>query len=152
MGIIARILSFFFGPNDPATARHLSGAAKRQDPIGEFLIQWTDPGGNTIDTGILRKPLPRINVNKAKLAELKEYEAVGLPAQPEPSKKQAILGFIKSHPDGITAERVGKAFPAWRYSTITARISELYRAGIIVSVGSENISTGSVASLFAVAK
>jgi hypothetical protein len=143
MGIFYKLLSIFFGPNDPATARHLSGAAKRQDLFGEFMNSQLTPTD---------KPLPRINVNKAKLAELKEYEAVGVPAQPEPSKKQAILGFIKSHPDGITAERVGKAFPAWRYSTITARISELYKTGVIVSVGTSNTAGGSLASLFAVAK
>jgi hypothetical protein len=146
MGIIYKILSLFFGPNDRATAKHLAETAKRQDPFAEFVDQWS--GQTTTD-----KPLPRLNVNKAKLASLKPYEAVGLPAQPEPSKKQAILSFIKSHsPAGITAEKVGKAFPAWRYSTITARISELYKAGTIVSVGTANTGSGSLASLFAVAK
>jgi hypothetical protein len=147
MGIFYKLISYFFAPNDKATAKHLSDTAKRQDPFGEFMHQWDEKA---------TKPLPSIKVDKSKLAVLKEYEAVGIkPFAPSPdqSKKQAILSFIKTHsPAGITAEKVGKAFPAWRYSTITARISELYKAGIIVSVGMANTSGGSLASLFAVSK
>jgi hypothetical protein len=72
---------------------------------------------------------------------------------PATSKKQAILNYIKLRsPKGVTAENVGRAFPAWRYSTISARISELYKAGTIVSVGVANTSAGSLASIFAVAE
>jgi hypothetical protein len=148
MGIFYKLLSIFFGPNDRATARHLAETAKRQDPFGEFMHQWDEKAA---------KPLPSIKVDKSKLALLQEHEVstklpIPVPA-PDQSKKQAILSFIKSHsPAGITAEKVGKAFPAWRYSTITARISELYKAGIIVSVGTANTAGGSLASLFAVAK
>ena len=161
MGIFYKFLSLFFAPNDRATAKHLSETAKRQDPFGEFMHQWDEKA---------TKPLPSIKVDKSKLALLKEHEVStkltvrcftpsemkaldAYPAKPEPSKKQAILSFIKAHsPAGITAEKVGKAFPAWRYSTITARISELYKAGVIVSVGMANTSGGSLASLFAVSK
>jgi len=143
--LIYRIISFFFGPSDKATARHFAEQAKQR----------TEPFVDSFE-----QAKQAIGFSEAKWTtstDLKEYEAFQIKTKPLPipapatSKKQAILNYIKLRsPKGVTAESVGRAFPSWRYSTISARISELYKSGSIVSVGVANTSVGSLASIYAV--
>jgi hypothetical protein len=151
---IYRIINFFFGPSDAATARHFNEQAKqRAEPF-------VDPayGQNLIANAIGDQMVARLSHKWTTSTGLKDYEAFQ-PAKTQPipapatSKKQAIFNYIKVRsPKGVTAENVGRAFPSWRYSRISARISELYKSGTIVSVGVANTSGGSLASIFAVAE
>jgi hypothetical protein len=68
------------------------------------------------------------------------------------SKRQQILDYIASHP-GCMAEDVLAAFPAWRYSTVTARISEMADAGEIERVGTgSTVYSGSPAARWMISR
>lgn len=138
MGLISKLLNFFAGPSDQAFVRHLEYERElvKRDPLSKFMNQ-RPPAVHTLREG-----------EAFNLKPSNPYTAA-----PVGSKKKVILNFIKSHsPKGITAENVGKAFPAWRYSTVTARISELHKAGSIAAVGTANTSFGTQAALYAVSE
>jgi hypothetical protein len=172
---IYRILSLFFGPSDAATARHFNEQAKQRAepfintpnlPTKPVITEGTFGSATWLtSTGlkdheafqIKTKPSDPTAGKKGVVDEVCKAYEINRKTKPIPSpatsKKQAILNYIKLRsPKGVTAENVGRAFPAWRYSTISARISELYKSGSIVSVGVANTSAGSLASIFAVAE
>lgn len=206
--LIYRIISFFFGPSDKATARHFAEQAKqRAEPFVNSIAQeveaWRDLEANPsapfkvlpesrqygavkqrvearlesakqpAGSGVLKDyeafqtksadHLMGEQKDQAKLSESwdkhwytqkAEESAKPLPIpSPAKSKKQAILNYIKLRsPKGVTAESVARAFPAWTRSTVSARVSELYKSGSIVSVGLANTSGGSLASIYAVSE
>jgi hypothetical protein len=78
---------------------------------------------------------PLVDVTAKKHKGNPESKKANLKAAPRKGgKREAIYRWFQAHGPAI-AEQLLEAFPQWRYSTVTARISELRRDGFLEQIG-----------------
>lgn len=81
---------------------------------------------------------PYVDVTQNKHGGNRESQKANIKAAPyKRGKREEIYCWFKAHGPSI-AEDLLKAFPQWRYSTVTARISELRRDGFLEQCGTRN--------------